>query len=579
MTELMPGVALGPYQIEKLLGEGGMASVFRVFNTSLNRLEALKAIKSEMVYHQEFVARFLREAQTAASLQHPNIATIYSVSPPDTPQPYFTMECIDGGDLSGLLIRQGGRLSEAEAFGWLAQIAAALDYAHSKGVVHRDVKPANILLTTDGHAKVTDFGIARAREGEEISRLTQAGMIIGTPEYMSPEQAGSGAPVGAASDQYSLAIIAYELLTGRSPFLSSSEGGSTMQVLVAHLNQPPPDPRSLTTISDSAASAILQALSKEPEKRFASCREFVNALQTATTAAQATTTTISSPAISSPLVKSTPSYAPLLAVVAIIGASLVGYALLRPQPTEPRQVSPTLPERPTPMPEISPTETVEKYMKTVNQRDARAAYEMRSMSFRKSNTFEKWKEETFDTTKQMTPKNLKLDSEEGDKAWVKSEWDSLEKTSGGVVPETWAGTIHLIRESNQWKIESFNSSRMVKTSAVNVPTATPKYNPVSEATAAWIAYCSAVTQRNYDVAWGLKSNRSQTRTGTYNQYLEKVRSTPHMQTISSEMLNTSSDSLITLRVNLDVGNASESGYYNVDMINENGRWKVERQYQ
>ena len=239
MTDLTPGTVIGSYRIEAMLGEGGMARVFRAFNTSLNRYEALKAIKPEMVYHEDFVARFLREAQTAASLQHPNIATIYAVSPPNAALPYFAMECINGGELTGLLTQRGGRLDESEAIAWLSQIASALDYAHSKGVIHRDVKPANILLTTDGHAKVTDFGIAHAREAEGNLRLTQAGMIIGTPEYMSPEQAGSGALVGAASDQYSLAVIAYELLTGRSPFLASPEtGGSTMQVLVAHLHQP-----------------------------------------------------------------------------------------------------------------------------------------------------------------------------------------------------------------------------------------------------------------------------------------------------------------------------------------------------
>ena len=274
-----PGTQIGPYRVEALIGQGGMATVHRVWHTGLHRHEALKLLARHMTYDRVFVERFLAEARTAAGLHHPNIVALHNVSTPDVEIPYFTMELIDGGDLANLLQRRG-RLTLSETVTLLSQVAKALDYAHSRGVVHRDVKPANILLHKDSTgltAKIVDFGIARAQESG-ATRLTKAGMIVGTPEYISPEQGGSGALVDERTDQYSLAVIAYEMLCGRPPFVAGT-GGSSMTVLLSHIRETPPAPTIFTpTLPIHTASILLRALSKDPKARFANCSEFVATL-------------------------------------------------------------------------------------------------------------------------------------------------------------------------------------------------------------------------------------------------------------------------------------------------------------
>ena len=258
-----------------------MAQVYKAWNTGLHRHEALKLLPPQMTFDHSFVERFLHEARTAASLRHPHIATIHTVSQPQETQPFSAMELVEGGDLADLL-RQRGQLPPDEALPLLRQIAAALDYAHSHGIIHRDVKPANILREDDGRGgwsvKVVDFGIARAQEAGDGARLTKTGMIVGTPEYMSPEQGGSGAKVDHRSDQYSLGVIAYEMLCGRPPF-AVGPSGTAMTVIMSHIRDVPRAPlEQVPALPLAVNNAILKALAKNPKDRFDSCTAFVDAL-------------------------------------------------------------------------------------------------------------------------------------------------------------------------------------------------------------------------------------------------------------------------------------------------------------
>ncbi len=231
-----PGTRVGPYEIRERIGEGGMATVYKVWHTGLHRFEALKVPRQSSVStDSEFVQRLLVEARIAAQLFHPHIVAIHNVSEPEAPIQFFAMDLVAGYDLDALLERRG-RLSIHESLSILRHVAEALDYAHIHGVVHRDVKPGNILLQEVSDpggwmAKVVDFGISRAAEDTGGTKLTKSGMIVGTPEYMSPEQAGSGEPVDFRTDIYSLGIVAYQMLCGRVPF-TASEGVSRMSILM-----------------------------------------------------------------------------------------------------------------------------------------------------------------------------------------------------------------------------------------------------------------------------------------------------------------------------------------------------------
>lgn len=258
-----------------------MAEVFKVWHTGLHRFEAMKSLLPNLGSDTLFVQRFLHEARIAAALSHPHIAAIYNVGPDDAPRPFFTMEFIEGGDLADLF-ESNGKMSLPQALSLLRPTAEALDYAHARGVVHRDVKPGNILLHTtsrsDWSAKVVDFGIARAQEDQGGTRLTKAGLIVGTPEYMSPEQAGNGQPVDHRTDLYSLGVIAYEMVCGRPPFWAQGNL-SSLSVIASHLRDDPPPPRHLEpTLPHSANDAILKALAKNPDDRFSTCAEFIEAL-------------------------------------------------------------------------------------------------------------------------------------------------------------------------------------------------------------------------------------------------------------------------------------------------------------
>ncbi len=279
---LEEGSRIGPYEVREHIGDGGMAAVYKVWHTGLHRFEALKIPRYQASRGPEadFLHRLLAEARTAAGLHHPHIVAIHNVSDEKSILHYFAMEFVDGSDLAALIAR--GPLSFDDALTILRQIGSALDYAHANGVVHRDVKPANILLqSTDKgwHSRVVDFGISRAGEDNGHTRLTRSGMIVGTPEYMSPEQSGSGAAVDQRTDVYSLGIVAYEMLCGHPPF-TAGDGVSRISVLMKQMNEPP---MSLEHCRDDVpigvCNAIHKALAKNPDERYASCAAFLQALE------------------------------------------------------------------------------------------------------------------------------------------------------------------------------------------------------------------------------------------------------------------------------------------------------------
>ncbi|MGI8858063.1 MAG: Stk1 family PASTA domain-containing Ser/Thr kinase [Thermomicrobiales bacterium] len=260
----------GRYRIDGVVGDGGMAVVYRGWDLVLNRVVAIKVLREQYAINESFLARFRREAQSAAGLAHPNIVNVYDVGR-DADTWYIVQELIDGTDLASL-IRQRGQFTVADATEVMAQVAEALDYAHSHGIIHRDIKPHNILIDSRGTAKVVDFGIAK---GVNDIKMTDAGTALGTAGYISPEQA-TGAPLTAASDLYSAGVVLYEMLTGRLPFV----GDTAVSVAMQHVrNAPPPPSRFNAKIPRQTEAVILRAMEKLPDRRFISGAEMVSALR------------------------------------------------------------------------------------------------------------------------------------------------------------------------------------------------------------------------------------------------------------------------------------------------------------
>ncbi|NLZ39380.1 MAG: Stk1 family PASTA domain-containing Ser/Thr kinase [Firmicutes bacterium] len=257
------------YQIVEKIGDGGTAFVYKGMDNLLNRHVTIKVLRPEYVSDQDFVRRFRREAQAAASLSHANIVSIYDVGFENGIH-YIVMEYIPGQSLKELIESQG-RLPYRTAAEYAMQIALALNNAHKHGIIHRDVKPHNILISDDGRVKVTDFGIAQA---VTASTVTYSGAILGSVHYFSPEQARGGA-TGEKSDIYSLGIVLYEMLTGEVPF----SGDSPVSIAVKHLQEPFPDAQNIDPdIPDTLNKIIKRAVEKEPEKRYQSAKEMAEEL-------------------------------------------------------------------------------------------------------------------------------------------------------------------------------------------------------------------------------------------------------------------------------------------------------------
>jgi serine/threonine protein kinase len=268
LFERLRAATLGEFEILGELGRGGMATVFLAHEISLDRKVAIKVMSPAMIHGAGMVERFKREARTAANLSHPNIIPIFSVREADGLL-FCVIKLVQGTALD-LIMRELGQLPIPMVHGILAQVGGALGYAHRHGVVHRDIKPGNILIDDEGWAVVTDFGIAKVADNEG---MTVTGVAVGTPAYMSPEQATADVVTGA-SDQYSLGIVAYEMLTGRTPFT----GSSMMAIMYSHFHDEPPSLRLLRPdVPEQLCNAVMRMLRKVPEERWPSMEDAVAA--------------------------------------------------------------------------------------------------------------------------------------------------------------------------------------------------------------------------------------------------------------------------------------------------------------
>lgn len=271
---MQPGHILsGRYRVLSTLGGGGMANVYLAEDTTLGRRVAIKVLHQRLVEDPKFVERFRREAKAAAGLNHPNIVAVYDWGQAGE-QNYIVMEYVEGETLKDR-IRRNGRLGLDEASGIALELLAAIAAAHAKGVIHRDIKSQNILMDAEGRAKVADFGIAQAGD----PGMTEAGSILGTAQYLAPEQA-RGEPVDERSDLYSVGVVLYEMLTGGVPF----KGDSAVTVALKHVNELPAEPAErVPGIPYSLNQIVLKALAKDPARRYGSAAEFAADLRAAKT--------------------------------------------------------------------------------------------------------------------------------------------------------------------------------------------------------------------------------------------------------------------------------------------------------
>lgn len=366
--EDLSGKQLGQYRLVAPLGEGGMAFVYKAYHPSMERYVAIKILPRHYAAEPDFIHRFKQEARIIANLEHPNILPVYDYGEADG-YTYIVMRYIEGGKtLTNLM--QGQPLPLAQMLNLLSKIAAALDYAHSRGVVHRDVKPSNVLIDQQGNILLSDFGLAKVFASS--SRFTVSGAFLGTPAYASPEQCLGRSDLDGRSDVYSLGVILYEMATGRPPF----DAETPMAVAVKHINDPLPLPRKLNpALPESLERVILKALAKQPGDRYQTAGEMARAL-TEIIAESGQESTLDIPAWPKPPAAPTTKKRPIpvwgwalgcLGILAI-GAILVGLGLgivlvwrgpaslpTSPAMIGPAEISPTPPRAPMLIPSASPT--------------------------------------------------------------------------------------------------------------------------------------------------------------------------------------------------------------------------------
>src|SRR5713226_4879242 len=271
------------YELDGVVGRGGMAEVYRARDLRLDRIVAIKTLRADLARDQIFQARFRREAQSAASLNAPSIVAVYDTGEDmstGVPVPYIVMEFVDGRTVRDLLI-EGHRLLPERTLEITLGVLRALEYSHQAGIVHRDIKPGNVMVTRNGDIKVMDFGIARAMSDAQ-STMTQTAQVIGTAQYLSPEQA-RGERVDARSDLYSTGCLLYELLTGRPPFT----GDSPVAIAYQHVRENPiPPSRVDPEIPGWADAIVLKAMAKSPNDRYQSAAEMQADIQRAASGMQ-----------------------------------------------------------------------------------------------------------------------------------------------------------------------------------------------------------------------------------------------------------------------------------------------------
>ena len=271
MARTMEPRRIAGYTLLEQIGYGGMAVVYRARQERLDRTVAIKILSENMAASSEFMERFRREARTSANLRHPNVITVHDFGEDERGVPYLVMEYIEGPTLADLM---DAGLDDERIPNLLDQISAGLDYAHARGVIHRDIKPGNVLMTEEGRAVLADFGLAWLLEG---AQLTLTGGVIGTPEYMSPEQA-AGHPFDHRADVYALGIVLYEMLVGERPFVAETPIG----VLLQHLQDTPPSLLvARPDLPPAVGDVIAKALVKDPADRYSSAGELATAFREA----------------------------------------------------------------------------------------------------------------------------------------------------------------------------------------------------------------------------------------------------------------------------------------------------------
>lgn len=397
----LTGYSLGRYHLISQLGEGGMATVYKAFDTRLERDVAVKIMRTEQfspVQLEQVLQRFDREAKSLGKLSHPNIVSVLDYGEHES-IPYLVMEYLPGGTLKQKL---GAPLPWQSAVQILLPVARALAYAHQRGIIHRDVKPANILLKESGEPVLTDFGIAKLLEAVEGHTLTASGVGIGTPEYMAPEQ-GMGAKVDARVDIYALGTVFYELVTGRKPYIADTP----MAVLLKHMTDPLPNPHQFVPdLPDEVEKVLIKTLAKQPEDRYETMTAFADALEDLLKTGK-TVLAMTSPAVNAPteinlLVEKAPPTRqvefnppapaaktgkkwlwPALGAGILVIAALVAGGIFLPrlfasppppaasQPVPPPQPAPALPTKPV-EPTVAPVKPFEPTVAPVKPLDCRS---------------------------------------------------------------------------------------------------------------------------------------------------------------------------------------------------------------